>query len=95
MNKTKVYEWRRNIIFIPRDVSQDWFFEQANIQKAKYLITALPNNVDNLFIVLYTWNLNKELLTVNRLTELEDQTKIKSDEVNQIITQFKISTRSY
>ena len=63
--------------------------------KTKYLITALPDNVDNLFVVLFTWNLNQELLIINRFIELEDQTKIKSDEANQIITQYKISMRSY
>ena len=51
--------------------------------------------MDNLFVVLYTCNLQQELLIFNRFTELEDQTKIKSDEANQIITQHNIIRRSY
>jgi len=35
------------------------------------------------------------LLIINRFIELEDQTKIKSDKANQIITQYKIRRRSY
>ncbi len=51
--------------------------------------------MDNLFVVLFTWNLNQKLLIINRLIELEDQNKIKSDEANQIIIQYKIIRRSY
>lgn len=68
------------INFILGDARQDGILEQANIKTAKHLIAALPNDVDNLFVVLSAREFNPELLIVSRLTEDSNRSKLKRAE---------------
>ena len=79
-----------NINFVPGDARQDSILEQANDKKAKNLIAALPNDVDNLFVVLSARELNPDLLIVSRLTEAGNFSKLKRAGANHIIMPDKI-----
>ena len=79
-----------NINVIPGDARQDTTLEQANIKKAKNLIAALPNDVDNLFVVLSARELNPDLLIVSRLIEAGNRSKLKRAGANHIIMPDKI-----
>lgn len=78
------------IHFIHGDARQDNTLEQANIQKAKHLIAALPNDVDNLFVVLSARELNPNLLIVSRLTEASNQAKLRRAGADHIIMPDRI-----
>lgn len=78
------------INFILGDARQDGILEQANIKTAKHLIAALPNDVDNLFVVLSAREFNPELLIVSRLTEDSNRSKLKRAGANHIIMPDKI-----
>ena len=59
---------KKKLNFIQGDARLDAILEQAQIHKAKSLIAALPNDVDNLFVVLSARELNPDLLIISRLT---------------------------
>ena len=54
------------------------------------MITALPDDVDNLFVVLSARELNPELLIVSRLTESSNRNKLKRAGADHIIMPDKI-----
>ena len=86
----EVIQGNEKIHFIHGDARQDNTLEQANIQKAKHLIAALPNDVDNLFVVLSARELNPNLLIVSRLTEASNQAKLRRAGADQIIMPDRI-----
>lgn len=83
-------EGQKNINFIQGDARQDAMLQQANIHKAKSLIAALPNDVDNLFVVLSARELNPDLLIISRLTEIGNRSKLKRAGADHIIMPDKI-----
>lgn len=42
----------QDIVFFKGDALSDTSFKAVHIEKTKYLICALPNDADNLFVVL-------------------------------------------
>ncbi len=80
-----VVQEHEKIHFIPGDARQDAVLEQANIRKAKHLIAALPDDVDNLFVVLSARELNPELLIISRLTEAGNRAKLRRAGADHII----------
>ena len=83
-------EGQKNINFIQGDARQDAMLQQAHIHKAKSLIAALPNDVDNLFVVLSARELNPDLLIISRLTEIGNRSKLKRAGADHIIMPDKI-----
>lgn len=86
----EVIQGIEKIHFIHGDARQDNTLEQANIQKAKHLIAALPNDVDNLFVVLSARELNPNLLIVSRLTDASNQAKLRRAGADHIIMPDRI-----
>lgn len=87
---SEVIQGHEKIQFIQGDARQDSILEQANIQNAKHLIAALPNDVDNLFVVLSARELNPNLLIVSRLTEASNQAKLRRAGADHIIMPDRI-----
>jgi len=81
---------QKKLNFIQGDARLDAILEQAQIHKAKSLIAALPNDVDNLFVVLSARELNPDLLIISRLTEISNRSKLKRAGANHIIMPDKI-----
>ena len=66
----------KQIKFIAGDAREDKVLELANIKNAKYLISALPDDVDNLFVVLTARQLNSNLIIVSRVSDDFNQSKL-------------------
>ena len=64
--------------------------EAVHIEKAKYLICALPNDADNLFVVLSARQLNPKLVIVSRVSEEVNQSKLELAGAYHIIQPDKI-----
>jgi voltage-gated potassium channel len=62
----------------------------AGIKKASNLITALPNDADNLFIVLSARQLNQKLRIISRATEETSYKKLKLAGADNVILPDKI-----
>ncbi|MCF8428627.1 MAG: potassium channel protein [Bacteroidia bacterium] len=77
-------------LVITGDSTQDEILLKAGILKAKALITTLPVDADNLFIVLTARNLNKNLTIISRASEDNSDTKLKIAGANNVIMPDKV-----
>ena len=72
------------------DSTQDEMLIKAGVLRAKALITTLPVDADNLFIVLTARNLNKNLTIISRASEDNSDTKLKIAGANNVIMPDKV-----
>ncbi|PID67626.1 MAG: potassium channel protein [Flavobacteriia bacterium] len=76
--------------YIKGDATDDRTLEEANIKEASYLITALPSDADNLFVVLSARQLNPKLKIISRASKDSTYTKLKLGGADNIIMPDKI-----
>jgi voltage-gated potassium channel len=79
-----------NILFIDGDATDDEALEKANLQNAKSLITALPSDADNLFVVLSARQLNNDMIIISRASNESSYKKLKIAGATNIIMPDKI-----
>ncbi|MCX7728669.1 MAG: potassium channel protein [Bacteroidia bacterium] len=72
------------------DATNDDVLIKAGIKKAKALITTLPNDADNLFIVLSAKHLNPNIYIISRASEENSDTKLKIAGANKVIMPDKV-----
>jgi len=72
------------------DGTHDEILLKAGILRAKALITTLPVDADNVFIVLTARNLNKKLTIISRASEDNSDTKLKIAGANNVIMPDKV-----
>jgi voltage-gated potassium channel len=77
-------------LVITGDSTQDEVLIKAGILRAQALITTLPLDADNLFIVLTARNLNKNLTIISRASEDNSDTKLKIAGANNVIMPDKV-----
>lgn len=86
-NKDIVAELQENdkILFVDGDATQDEVLMRAGIKDAFALISALPNDADNLFVVLTARVNNKKLKIISRASEDNSDTKLRHAGVDNVI----------
>ena len=67
------------------DATRDEVLNQANIEKARSLIACLPNDADNLFIVLTAKAINPNLQIISRASQRSSVAKIKMAGAHHVI----------
>ena len=72
------------------DATQDDILEKAGIVRASSLITTLPIDADNLFIVLSARTLNPNLIIISRASDDNSDKKLKIAGANNVIMPDKI-----
>jgi voltage-gated potassium channel len=72
------------------DATQDEVLEKAGIAKASALITTLPIDADNLFIVLTARSMNAGLTIISRASDDNSDKKLKTAGANNVIMPDKI-----
>lgn len=77
-------------LVITGDSTQDDVLIKAGILRARAIITTLPVDADNLFIVLSARNLNKNLTIISRASEDNSDTKLKIAGANNVIMPDKV-----
>jgi voltage-gated potassium channel len=77
-------------LYIEGDATQEEILEAAEIQKASALITALPNDADNLFVVLTARQMNPELKIISRASEEKSDSKLKRAGADNVIMPDRI-----
>ena len=78
------------MVFVHGDANEDEVLMEAGIDRAKCLITALPNDADNLFVVLSARQLNKNLSIISRATNESTVAKLRLAGANKTIMPDKI-----
>lgn len=76
--------------FVEGNASEDEVLQRAGIEQAKCLITALPSDADNLFVVLSARQINKKLLIISRASQETSYKKLKLAGADNVIMPDKI-----
>lgn len=84
------FEADKNIHFVNGNANEDEILEKAGITEASALICALPEDADNLFIVLSARQLNNKLKIISRATAETSQKKLKLAGADNVIMPDKI-----
>lgn len=71
--------------FIEGDATQDEVLLKADIKTALSLITTLPNDADNLFVVLTARSLNPELKIISRASSESSEKKLRMAGVDSVV----------
>ncbi len=87
INKVKAND---NLLFIQGNASSEEVLTQARIQHAKALITALPNDADNIFVVLTAREMNPSLKIISRASNFRSDLKLKRAGADNIIMPDRI-----
>lgn len=64
-----------NFLVIQGDATEDSILKQAGVERAAGLVTTLPNDKDNLFVVITARGLNANLRIVSKILELGSRDK--------------------
>lgn len=78
------------VLFVEGDANEDQVLLTAGVDRAKYLITTLPDDAANLFVVLSAHQLNKELFIISRASQITSQRKLLLAGANKVIMPDKI-----
>jgi len=79
-----------DILYIHGDATQDEVLELASLDKAKALITTLPDDAANLYVVLTSRELNPKLKIISRASEDHSDRKLKRAGASNVIMSDKI-----
>lgn len=77
-------------LYIEGDATQEEILEAAEIHKASALISALPNDADNLFVVLTARQMNPKLKIISRASEEKSDSKLKRAGADNVIMPDRI-----
>ncbi|MCD6596238.1 MAG: potassium channel protein [Bacteroidales bacterium] len=77
-------------LYIEGDATQEETLEAAMINTASALITAMPNDADNLFVVLTARQMNKKLKIISRASEEKSDTKLRRAGADNVIMPDRI-----
>jgi len=78
------------VIYIHGDGAEDEVLEKAGVERASALITALPTDSDNVFIVLTARALNPKLRIISRASQVASQAKLIKAGADSVILPDKI-----
>jgi voltage-gated potassium channel len=78
------------MLYVEGDAADEEILKLANIEKAKALITTLPADADNLFVVLTARELNKEMTIISRASVDNSDLKLKRAGADNVIMPDKI-----
>lgn len=79
-----------DIPFVLGNANEDEVLYEAGIEKANTLISALPNDADNLFIVLSARQINKDMCIISRASQETSYNKLKLAGANNVILPDRI-----
>lgn len=79
-----------NIPYIIGNANEDEVLMQAGIDRASTFITALPDDADNLFVVLSTRQINKDINIISRASLESSYNKLKFAGANNVILPHKL-----
>ncbi|MGC4036458.1 MAG: potassium channel protein [Chitinophagaceae bacterium] len=79
-----------NALFLVGDSTDDDLLISAGVQRAKALITTLPTDADNLFIVLSARSLNPGMQIISRASESNSISKLKKAGADSVIMPDRI-----
>jgi len=83
-------EEREDLLVLLGDATRDNILKAAGVERAKGLISVLPTDAENLFVVLSARGLNPNLLIVARAVEEDAEQKLLRAGANKVISPYHI-----
>jgi voltage-gated potassium channel len=80
----------QNILFIDGDATEEEVLIEAGIKTAKAIITTLPEDPDNVYVVLTARELNPDITIISRASNEASVNKLKRAGANNVIMPEKI-----
>lgn len=77
-------------LYIEGDATHEEILELANVENARALITTLPVDADNLFVVLTARQMNPDMLIISRASDDNSDVKLKRAGASNVIMPDKI-----
>ena len=78
------------MLYVEGDATNESILRQANIESARAMITTLPVDADNLFVVLTAKELNPDLKIISRASQDHSDVKLKRAGATNVIMPDKI-----
>ncbi len=78
------------VLFVEGDANEDEVLNEARIENAQYLITTMPDDAANLFVVLSARQLNNDLFIISRASQVSSQKKLLLAGADKVIMPDKI-----
>jgi len=78
------------LLYVQGDAASEEVLEVAQIRKAKALITALPNDADNIFVVLTAREMNPGLKIISRASNFGSDVKLRRAGATNVIMPDRI-----
>ncbi|WP_075590514.1 potassium channel family protein [Labilibacter marinus] len=79
-----------SLLYVQGDASSEEVMDVAQIRKAKALITALPNDADNIFVVLTAREMNPKLKIISRASDFRSDAKMRHAGATNVIMPDRI-----
>lgn len=89
-DKEVIERFENELLFVEGDANDDEILKEACIEKAQFLITALPDDAANLFVVLSARQMNKNLFIISRASLATSQKKLLLAGADKVIMPDKI-----
>jgi voltage-gated potassium channel len=83
-------EEKEDCLFLVGDATRDNILKEAGIERAKGLITVLPGDAENLFVVLSARGLNPNLLIVARAVDEDAEQKLLRAGATKVVSPYHI-----
>lgn len=81
---------RDGVLFVEGDATNDDDLKKLGLERAKSLITALPSDADNLFVVLSARQFNKDFTIISRASNESSYGKLKFAGATNVIMPDKL-----
>jgi voltage-gated potassium channel len=78
------------VLFVEGDANEDETLIAAGLKRANFLITTLPDDAANLFVVLSARQLNRDLFIISRASQITSQKKLQLAGADKVIMPDKI-----
>ena len=79
------------LLYVIGDATKDETLIQANVEKAKVLVSVLSTDADNLFLTLSTKDLNDKIQVITRAVDANNEKKLERGGADFIISPFEIA----
>ena len=85
-----IEKYENEVLFVEGDANDDNVLIQAGVDRATNLIVTLPDDAENLFVVLSARQINKDLFIISRASLVNSQKKLELAGANKVIMPDKI-----
>ncbi len=79
-----------DLLFVEGDANEDEILSEAGIERAQYLIAAMPDDAANLFVVLSARQMNKSLFIISRASLITSYKKLLLAGADKVIMPDRI-----